>query len=188
MIALRHLAVALLLATTACREAPRKEHETMSNRSTPAPAPSRTFEQVTLGMTLDEALALAAARGWQQNAQPGVGDQKVTVFPDDGDPVERYKLGFQGGRLYNIELEWKAADPARVPALRATYPRSRHAEDGWNLADAAGDTLVFIDDQGLQLQALHTAVVRDRREVAALFKMALGEAPGGGPAGPIAPP
>jgi len=175
------VAAAALVMTAACRDAPRKDGKTMSNLG-PTPAGVRLeFEGVTLGMSLDDALALAGTRGWKHNAQPGALNQKVTVFPPDGDPIDRFKLGFEAGLLVNIQLKWTTADPARVDALKADYPRSKHGDDGWNLADAGGLTLVFIDDTGKELQVLHTGMLRDRREVAALFRMALGEAPAGGP-------
>jgi hypothetical protein len=139
------------------------------------------FEAVSFGMSLDDLVSLAAARGWKQNARRGGLNQKVTVFPPDGDPIDRYKLGFEAGRLVNIQIEYLEAKPARVEALRAGYPRSKHSKEGWSLADPNGLTLVFIDDSGKVLQALHTGVLRDRTEVGAIFRQALGEAPGGGP-------
>ena len=188
MLALVMLALVILAA---CRDAPRKDGTVMRNPGPEAPAASTSsvrlkFESVSLGMSLDELLALATAGGWKQNAQPGGQNQKVTVFPPDGDPVDRYKLGFEAGRLVNIQLEYAVPDPARVAALRAGYPRSKHGDDGgWNLADTGGETLVFIDDTGKELQALHTGVLRDRTEVAAIFRQALGEAPAGGPPAPL---
>jgi hypothetical protein len=165
----------------ACHEAPQKEGKRMTSSGSAKVSVRLDFEAVSLGMSLDDMIALAASRGWKQNAQPGGRNQKVTVFPPDGDPIDRYKLGFEAGRLVNIQIEYREAKPARIEVLRADYPRSKHADDGWNLADPGGQTLVFISNTGKELQALHTGVLRDRTEVAALFRQALGEAPAGGP-------
>lgn len=169
----------------ACREASQKEGQIVTNHGSAKSGVRLDFEAVSLGMSLDDVIALAATRGWKQNSQSGDPNQKVTVFPPDGDPIDRYKLGFEAGRLVSIQVEYLAADPARVAALRAGYPRQKHADDGWNLADSGGQTLVFIDNTGKALQALHTGVLRDRTEVAALFRQALGEAPAGGPPPPL---
>ena len=156
----------------------------MTNAGSVNPSVRLDFESLSLGMSLDDLIALAAARGWKQNSQSNDPNQKVTVFPPDGDPIDRYKLGFEAGQLVNIQIEYLEANPARVEVLRAGYPRRRHGDGGWNFADPSGVTLVFIDDTGKQLQALHTGVLRDRTEVTAVFRQALGEAPGGGPPPP----
>jgi hypothetical protein len=175
-------------AIAGCHEAPARNEPMMNQQQTANPTGVRLeFEGVRLGASFDEVLALIAARGWRHNAAPEpTADQTVTVFTVPEHPVKRFKLGLQGGALTSIQIDYRVDDPARGAALRAAYPRSKHAPDGWTMADAGGLTLVFIDDAGRKSQALYTGMLRDRTEVTALFRQALDEAPTGGPA--IPPP
>lgn len=135
------------------------------------------YEDLTLRSSLEELIALAAARGWRQNARPvPEADQIVTVFTTPDHPVKRYKLGYERGRLVNIIITYRRPDPART-ALRAGFPVSRHVEGAWYLTDEARTVLASVDDAGQTVRALHLASLRDQGEAAALLRSALGDPP-----------
>jgi hypothetical protein len=130
------------------------------------------FEELTLATTLDEVIALAAARDWRHNATPhSNADQIVTVFTTREHPVKRFKLTFEASRLIGIAIDYRAPDPARL-AIRARYPRSRQGDGGWYLGDEAGQQLVFVDEAGGHLRVLMTGMLHDRNEAEALLRQA----------------
>lgn len=156
--------------------------DAMEEAVTDAPAAAAApmeYEGVALEMTLDDLIARAAARGWRQNAQPGAADQRVTVFTTPDHPVKRYKLGFESGRIVNIEIDYRAADPART-ALREQFAEARDREGVWYMTDAARTVLASVSPDGKQVKALHLARLRDAREGQALLRFAFGTLPSSG--------
>lgn len=133
------------------------------------------YEGMTLGSSLAELLAMAAARGWKQNAKdvPDV-DQTVTVFTTPEHPVRRYKLGYERGRLINIQIEYRAPDASRL-ALRERFATSRLVKDTWYMSDAGRQVLAAMDEAGETVRALHLARLRDQTEARALLRFGLGD-------------
>lgn len=135
------------------------------------------YEGLTLLSTLDDLRALAAARGWRQNAQPApLADQIVTVFTTPDHPVKRYKLGYEDSRLVSIEIDYRAPEPART-AWKDRFVHRRHLEGAWYLTDDGHNVLASVADDGKQLRALHLGALRDRREAEAMLQSAFGQIP-----------
>jgi hypothetical protein len=133
------------------------------------------YEGVTLGSSLTELLAMAAARGWKQNAQDVAGaDQTVTVFTTPEHPVRRFKLGYERGALINIEIDYRAPDEARL-ALRDRFATSRLVDEMWFMSDVDRQVLASVDTAGTQVRALHLARLRDQTEAKALLRFGLGD-------------
>ncbi len=136
-----------------------------------------TYEDVTLRSSLDDLIELAVAGGWRHNARPvDDADQIVTVFTTPAHPVKRYKLGYEAGRLVNIEITYRQPDPARA-ALRERFAIRRHVHGSWYLTDEDRTVLAGVDDAGKTVRALHLASLRDQREAAALLRSAFGDPP-----------
>lgn len=135
------------------------------------------YEGLALGSTLDELIALAAAKGWRQNSQPAPdADQMVTVFTTPDHPVKRYKLGYESSKLVNLQIDYRQPDAARL-VLRDRFVHTRHLEGSWYLTDDGHTVLVSIDDAGQSVRALHLATLRDRKEADAMLSSAFGAIP-----------
>jgi hypothetical protein len=167
------LAAAVILV--ACgRETPQKEPPLVATAT--APALVMEYEGVTLGSTLDELIAMAADRGWRQNAHPGAGDQTVTVFTTPDHPVKRYRLGFEGGALINIQIDFRTPDPARA-ALRGRFTVGKQIKDTWYLTDRDRQILASVDERGAAMKALWLARMRDQTEAKAMLKVTVDAEP-----------
>lgn len=145
---------------------------------TDAAAVLMEYEGVALGATFEAFAAQAAAAGWRQNGKPGAADQHVTVFTTPDHPVKRYKLQFEKDAIINIEIDYRAPDPARA-ALREQFPVAKEHPGEWYLTDEARSVLASVKTDGSRVRALHIAVIRDQTEAQALLRAAFGPPPAG---------
>ncbi|MEZ4398999.1 MAG: hypothetical protein R3B06_03225 [Kofleriaceae bacterium] len=143
----------------------------------PTAPPILTYEGVTLRSTVADLLVLAAANHWRHNvAAPDAPDQQVTVFTTPEHPVKRYRLGYEAGRLVNIQIDYRAPDPTRA-TLRDQFTEVREVRGAWFLTDADHTILASVAVDGATLRALDLANLRDRAEGEALLRAAFAPPP-----------